>query len=873
MSNIIPPMVSSSPPPMDDNIDDDEDDEFGDFASANLSYDIGGDDEDEEDYVEYGTPLEPLDEDAPVRKKPFSAVAKDSHGRRRFHGAFTGGFSAGFFNTVSSLEGWTPSSFKSSRSERTGVKTQRPEDFMDDEDVGEFGIAPSVLRARSDFSDERHKRKREGVHLSDGPIPGKPALEDLLEPVRETVGIRLLRRMGWRPGQGVGPRVSKAEKKRSKRLQKKTAGRVYGCELPSDLPASDSDCSDEEEMLKNITFAPDDCEQVMYKLKDDVFGIGYTGLDKRPILSRHINLFEPSSLVMKEKQKKISISGQAFGVGALEDEDEDIYAREDMTQYDFSLEEPSSSHKQRPTSQFSQDKTFGDVLEGFVHRCTISSNKRHFPPPELPPGFQPFHDVHQNRFEPDTRKKIVKQQVLTAEHRTAILSEQFAAPTPQGSNKAKEKHPLTDEALKITENLLPVMSEETGRFKPFTSDPAKQKRYEQYTALVRIGQKEKLASLQPLDMTEWEKERERAEFEQAVKLFTPLTGPMSDRFVSAAQPDDNTNPLAPVERLVDENAERKAAAKMKMFGHLTRERTPWQPCSLLLKRFNIAEPNIAKVPTSATSKKRSQFSVFDYLDASALNKPKTLEEVKPAETLVETTSATSKKPSQFSVFDYLDASALDKPKTLEEVEPDETLVETLPNEEIKEEKKEDSKQSAEPEEEITFPDPPEKIDLYRAIFLSSSDESEEDEDEKEEENVKIGDVEEKTKEDLPMERNTSPPRGVFANLDLDAINARKPVQPVTEQSSPPKSPEVIPTNGEVKQIVTSEEDSDIYGPKLPTQPLPQRPAQASVNVVPITYVMPQGEWVEKRKKHKNKHHKKEHKKSSKHKSKKSKKKR
>jgi len=30
---------------------------------------------------------------------------KDSKGRARFHGAFTGGFSAGFFNTVGSKEG------------------------------------------------------------------------------------------------------------------------------------------------------------------------------------------------------------------------------------------------------------------------------------------------------------------------------------------------------------------------------------------------------------------------------------------------------------------------------------------------------------------------------------------------------------------------------------------------------------------------------------------------------------------------------------------------------------------------------------------------------------------------------------------------
>jgi G patch domain-containing protein 1 len=32
-------------------------------------------------------------------------VVKDENGRRRFHGAFTGGFSAGYWNTVGSKEG------------------------------------------------------------------------------------------------------------------------------------------------------------------------------------------------------------------------------------------------------------------------------------------------------------------------------------------------------------------------------------------------------------------------------------------------------------------------------------------------------------------------------------------------------------------------------------------------------------------------------------------------------------------------------------------------------------------------------------------------------------------------------------------------
>ena len=32
-------------------------------------------------------------------------IVTDSRGRQRFHGAFTGGFSAGFYNTVGSKEG------------------------------------------------------------------------------------------------------------------------------------------------------------------------------------------------------------------------------------------------------------------------------------------------------------------------------------------------------------------------------------------------------------------------------------------------------------------------------------------------------------------------------------------------------------------------------------------------------------------------------------------------------------------------------------------------------------------------------------------------------------------------------------------------
>lgn len=62
-----------------------------------------------------------ISDEIPTKRKfqqPSDQYAVDAHGRRRFHGAFTGGFSAGFGNTVGTQEGWTPATFKSSRSDK-----------------------------------------------------------------------------------------------------------------------------------------------------------------------------------------------------------------------------------------------------------------------------------------------------------------------------------------------------------------------------------------------------------------------------------------------------------------------------------------------------------------------------------------------------------------------------------------------------------------------------------------------------------------------------------------------------------------------------------------------------------------------------------
>nr|CAD7426402.1 unnamed protein product [Timema monikensis] len=614
------------------------------------------DSDDEEHLGDYGTPLEPLDEDALPRKKPFSLadqVVKDKQGRQRFHGAFTGGFSAGFFNSVGSLEGWAPATFKSSRSERVAKSNApRPEDFMDEEDMEEFGIAPRVLRAHGDYTERGGKRER-GV-VPEGPIPGEPVLRHLLQPVRyaqhqqpqgglangytrfdpllsvsylhsygewtilstgyverrqkakarsfestrccrETVGVRLLRKMGWKLGQGVGPRVSKREKQRTRQENKLISGRVYGCSSEPQQAqgmcaltapqSSDGDTSSDED-LSELTFAPDDYEVLVCRPKDNSWGLGYTGLDRRPVLSAHVDLFSPSAFIMKDKGKKVSISGQAFGVGALEEDDEDIYSHEDMSQYDFSLDSGGASGASRALSGPRHE---AGLLEGFIKSSRPLSLKKHFPPPVLPRQELPQHQAHKSRFEPVPestdgatmdRKRGLQRHALSANDRATILGE---APQPDDEKR------LAEAAARLTEGLAKTVP--SGQFKPFLAQPDKQRRYEHFLVLGEPGQKDGLSCLQPVNMTEWERERERGEFEQAARLYKPLSAAMSERFVSATHPD-STDPLVEVEKTTSiEDADLRAAARLKMFGRLTRIKTEWQPCSLLCKRFNIPEPS------------------------------------------------------------------------------------------------------------------------------------------------------------------------------------------------------------------------------------------------------------------------------------------
>jgi hypothetical protein len=133
--------------------------------------------------------------------------------QERFHGAFTGGFSAGFFNTVGSREGWKPReesmveekqqdkspkldpSSGNNQDDNKRRHQQRLEDFMDEQDHAEWGGPASIAPKYSDSSAAAADKLRTNQD--------RGTIEDWVKVAVEppsNIGHQLLRILGWREG-------------------------------------------------------------------------------------------------------------------------------------------------------------------------------------------------------------------------------------------------------------------------------------------------------------------------------------------------------------------------------------------------------------------------------------------------------------------------------------------------------------------------------------------------------------------------------------------------------------------------------------------------------------------------------------------------
>ncbi|CAE6115966.1 unnamed protein product [Arabidopsis arenosa] len=375
---------------------------------------------DEEDFVFHGTPIEREEEIASRKKKAVAGASgnlrtlpawkqevTDEEGRRRFHGAFTGGYSAGYYNTVGSKEGWAPQSFTSSRKNRAGARKQSISDFLDEDEKADMegkSLSASSQFDTFGFTAAEHSRKQAEKEQHERPsaIPG-PVPDELVAPVSESIGVKLLLKMGWRRGHSIKDvRASSDARREARKAFLAFSTDENTKETPDSLVSeAEVETSLGPQYSEDIKISESTPVYVLNP-KQDLHGLGYDPFKhapefrekKRSRLSANKEVGFRKPLSMKEslfgpKSGKIA---PGFGIGALEEldvEDEDVYAGYDFDQTyvieDEQPARPSNDNRLRLTSKEH------DVLPGFGAAKNSDYSMERFNPPKIPKDFVARH--------------------------------------------------------------------------------------------------------------------------------------------------------------------------------------------------------------------------------------------------------------------------------------------------------------------------------------------------------------------------------------------------------------------------------------------------------------------------------------------------
>ncbi|KAH7380930.1 hypothetical protein BKA64DRAFT_727629 [Cadophora sp. MPI-SDFR-AT-0126] len=599
-------------------------------------------------FVMFGTPLPPLDPDVrddgsyvPVWKQEV----RDERGLKRLHGAFTGGFSAGYYNTVGSKEGWTPSTFVSSRTNRKKDEPkpaqQRPEDFMDEEDIADAEDARRVQTAEG-FA---------GLGSTQDDATRRGAFIDLFRVEGETIGVKLLKKMGWKEGQGVGPKVRRR-------------ARLDGV----DKHADDTDTTH--------LFAPENTHMISFIRKNDHKGLGFDG---EPKLSSNHGAGSMTPMSDDEdddgrgllapkivKKKKKSIRG-GIGIGILNDtgsDDEDPYEVGPKISYNRVIggdKKKKKSAKGTINPLLSSKPVFiskkaamakaaigfrkchdGRLpLDGFIlsskdEFSSVSQSTGDYEAPKIPEGWKsskvPKYGEENksylstadaakaSKLDPKSRASILgeaalpgksvfdflspaaRDRLVSASGKSNLPAALGEIPTGYSMTEEERQKDLLAQIPKVDKYTADAaLSRGASGFMPYGEDEAKRSRYRAYLEM-QAGTNPALPEKNPgVSKDDWLKELR--EFANCAQIFKPMSGMMATRFTSsttapklASDALDSTSLLSKPAPKVEDPAEQ--AAKLGMYGPMTRSSQEWYPSRLLCKRFNVKPP--AHVQPGAT---------------------------------------------------------------------------------------------------------------------------------------------------------------------------------------------------------------------------------------------------------------------------------
>ncbi|KAI8078909.1 uncharacterized protein BX664DRAFT_343048 [Halteromyces radiatus] len=716
--------------------------------------------------------------------------ARDEQGRRRFHGAFTGGFSAGYYNTVGSKEGWTPSQFVSSRTSRREQQTQRVEDYMDEEDLQELATSKRLV-ATEEFDTlgstekEMSRRRQEEAKVGSDNSGLSFLVSDLMNlvaPTQDSTGMKLLRKMGWKPGQGIGPRTS------------------YKPSMMDD--DSEEGWQDDSSLsLQQMTLAPKDTPIVDYQPKTNTFGLGYDLVAHVPQVAemrrfRQHQLDQQQHLKENISVKQSTSSRIGFGVGVFEDENDDTMPYDDDQMGSFAkyhhtlyededtLELSKSYNKRKYMKDTNQDDQRKKVrcsdghlpLKGFHVSIQAQVLGKWYAPPSVPKDFVEMHSPSTNMS--DRKKNLTSQQQesITVDARGAMLGEkpiEARSVFDYMSSKSKERLAQTAHMVKLANappvdesklqvSLVPkdVAQLALRGFMPFGETPEKQARYRHYLETAAKFESDQPSLFEgdniknrmttfdiPPGMTFESGMKELDEFIKAARIFRPISSMMSGRFTSSSSSATSfvgssggnveqisfegglkTEEQWKKEKVLrqqqktdqpkPELSQEAEAAAMNLFGPLTRTIKPFYPNRLLCKRFNVRNPHPDHIPQEQGHRTMAGSTV-------ALNEKVMAAMISPQQ---QVNKEDGNNGSVRPVLALMDTQADDP--ALHSIIPKPSA---RPNDGEKTESSTAQQQGD--EEDLNYERP--AMDIFKAIFENSDDEEEEEEKEEKEERTSM----------------------------------------------------------------------------------------------------------------------------------------
>lgn len=503
----------------------------------------------------------------------------------------------------------------------------------------------------------------------------KELLLDGLKTTGDTMGMKLLRKMGWRDGQGIGPKI-----RRKARLD-------------------EEDVLGGDENQETHLFAPENSQMISFERRNDRKGLGLNGeaVEKDTVGLIGMKPERETDMGTKNNKLKKSIGPRSgLGVGILNDtgsDDEDPYHIGPQISYNrviggdkkkkkkpenlrtvanpllstkpFFISKRVSPSKARSTFRRCHDGRLpldGFVLSQISDSLSTQTGECKYTAPVIPPNWKSSKmSANPNKsngrptsyqsaataaklsnLEPKTRASILGEaqlpgksvfDYLSPSARSRIAS---AAQNPALPPALNEAHTLQPSQTRKPHDLIPPLSPRTAQtalqrgsagWNPYADDAAKLSRYRIFL--------EACAGLLPPEFIpprafgastdDWVKEMQ--EFAHAAQIFRPVSGLMATRFTtSSSAPKFASDPPTQDSELLTHPTEKKEqdpamqAAAVGMYGPLTRSMVPFYPTRLLCKRFNVKPPDhIAPDPTSTTNK--AQFQSQSYPTSSSQQQP------------------------------------------------------------------------------------------------------------------------------------------------------------------------------------------------------------------------------------------------------------